>query len=246
MLRPTRWWWGMMCVATLACGDEGPLEGPTVRAVARDLEFVLPGVRPDSRVFSRSGGDSTAARETTVPEGHASLEGEKEVIIPKIFSTSISSWFDDATLHFAYGLHGYGNGYSITPNGMLMRATDQSVILPSLGGGAGLDWLVPTYIWGNYRESRLVGVSCGLLANFSPRFEVRVSLVGMKYLPNMMEYATGSSAAQQPACPSTVGFSGNGVITTTTQYKICYWDIWIDSYGNVVDILPLGCYPLQV
>lgn len=241
MLRPTRWWWGMMCVATLACGDEGPLEGPTVRAVARDLEFVLPGVRDLGPAFNREGSVvEEAAGSASLSDGTTSEQN----LVPFFTSKYLTAGFNKSVLSWRFGFTGYGTGYTIVPRGVVRKA-DGTEHMSGIGGGVSYDFALPLAMKGDWSEVADVGRECGHYANFDASFSARVVLAGIAWLPSMQVTERLSTISHQPGCPPPGG-GGSTVTSTASGLKICYYEIHTDIDGNVVEVLPLGCYPIAM
>lgn len=240
MLRPTRWWWGMMCVATLACGDEGPLAGPAVRAVARDLEFVLPGVREDLVLTNETFEDgSHSLQEAATGEQPAITE---TYTAPFIWTAEATGRFEEKDYHYSYGMTGWGSGYTMKPT-LQVVADDNTPIPTIIGTGRSEDLFYPWRFRPTVVGSVPVGRSCGMRAQLHVDFEARLVA---KILQTSREQTQRTSTAYAPICPSGSGGGGAGGSTGGTKITICTWEVWTDLDGNIYEVFLLGCHSYTV
>lgn len=240
MLRPTRWWWGMMCVATLACGDEGPLEGPTVRAVARELEFVLPGVRDGFVARSETFVDGArSSMEATTGENPAVTESYSA---PFIWTTDVSARFTKDKLEYSYSMTGWGSGYTMKPSLDLLGA-DGAKVPASMGDGRSEDLFYPWRFKPAVAGAIPLGNTCGMRAYLLVNFEARLVA---KLLQTSREQTQRSASANGEACTTPTDGSGGGSVAGGTRITICTWEVWTDLDGVVYEVFDRGCISYTV
>ncbi len=242
-MRTMRWWWGLLCVAGMACGDE-PVVGarPDTARASADLEFVLPAVRGTPTLVRRVEVDSARAdrlEDRSEPMTAQVGDGGQLAFITQYY---LAAHFDGATLNTDYGVHGWGTGWTAKPS-MTVTGPDGRTLITDYGGGAGGDFLVPSYVGGDYREFYSVGGLCGASANISGYHEVRLAVIIGRF-PVTKDWRSSSFGTQQPACTSSSPTGGGSTPSEGVRYTVCYYEVWIDLDGNVVDVIPLGCYAI--
>lgn len=238
---------GALVVGASACGDA---VAPAAHAAA-DLEFAAPAVRrggPESehyKSWDRPVSEAEAARLMGVAvtkggAGDASLEGEEERLLPLIFETYVTGEYVEDRLYFRYGLLGAGTGYTMTPfveitaadgsskhNAVAMGRTEEApfyfVFAPSV------EEMVPA------------GAGCGTDAWIGVRYEVRSLKPPIMGGGASKTEQSRSTIARQARC-TTPGSGGGGVtIGVDEGFQICYYELWVDGNGNVVDVFFIGC-----
>ena len=233
----------LLASGLVACTEDGPTRArDEVVPGMQDLDLVLPEVkRGTPRVRQTVLNSFTPARMTIDPGDGGTAP--PEAVIPKLTSYYGTVSFDGGTLRWAYGAAGAGTGWSGKPEGTVHKP-DGSVLMSGLGAGYSVDWLVYQAFKFDLVEEAFVPACVGLFANFSFLFEARVNAPFLKWMGSLREQGSTTGSAAQPRCPPSAG----GGVTTTPEkggLKICYWEVWVDLDGNVVDVIFLGCYPLQ-
>ncbi len=238
-MRTMRWWWGMLCVAGMACGDEGPLGAPrdaAVPGVATDLNFVFPAVKGSPAAVQSAVASHAPEDLTDVGGGLAADVGEGTA--PLIWSTSVKVAFEGKTLPYEYGMTGFGSGYSMTPRLTVRLAEGGTVDVP-VGAGLSEDLF---FGWRfKPKVSRVAGLQrdCGMHATLHVQFEARMA---GRVVNTSREQKLDEASAIAPPCPpgptTGSGTSGSG---PTYYLTICSYELWVDLDGNLIAVIPLGC-----
>lgn len=241
MTRSTRMLWGMLLVAPLmgACGDS--LAAPPGGEVgARDLDFVLPelkGMRAKTEVLEAQ----TPLEPPALPEGFSAARSGGESAY--IRETYVTAGFSGTDLWFEYGMSGYGTAWAMTPK-FNIQEPGRGILIDTYGRGMAANYYVPMPFSASNREEFRTSTACGLVANVSVAFKVSL---GVKVEPidaSLSVQMSGYTSTSQPGCPPINGGGGGGADDpgTKTGVKICYWEIWVDMDGYIVDIVFRGCY----
>jgi hypothetical protein len=239
---------GLVLVAAMplvGCGEAvGPPEGSESGAV--DLEFVLPPVQGDVGMNAgvlieplTAWVDSlTAAR-----GGALALASETTGRIEDVY---LIAGFNGHKLTYEYGAYIFGSGYSLTAEYTVLR--DNNVIRSGKHGGIALSLgpinvpLVPATA-----DTVSLPYSCGLEARVTASFKAYfgVDLSAVKVATSAER--NKATDTMQPGCQSpspTNGEGGGGPegeltpVATVTRYTICYYELWVDSTGAVVSVVP--------
>lgn len=252
MIRSTRMMWGMcwlLAVVPVVNGcDESP-SAPGVEVASRDLDFVLPAVRGEPRVVAHEAGEWTEGPAgTELVADLAAARGDSKVERAYIQDKFVTAYWSDKKLIFEYGMVAYGTGYSMKPR-MDIRAVDGPFAMSEVGNGISLNLgIIPTWFRPRMKEELVVGQECGLIANVSVAF---TAFLGLKFDPFDLSFSSSiesRASASQPRCPAPPGSggsgtgSGGGTIETPGGYNICYYEVWVDLDGNIVEVLLLGCH----
>ncbi len=236
-MRTMRWWWGMLCVAGMACADD-PVVGarPDAARVSADLDFVLPMVREMPSVLR---GSDVGAGEADLAEiAGADAMVQAEGSYPFIWTTFLRLAFDSTRLKYEYGMTGFGSGYTMTPSlTVLTSSGDRSSV--SAGPGRSEDlfyaWRFKPTMHGYADMSR----DCGMVATMHVLFEARMA---GRIVNTSREQRSEQTSATAPPCPPAAPTGTGGTPVGTTYYlTVCSYELWVDLDGNIVDLLFLGC-----
>jgi hypothetical protein len=246
-MRTTRWWWGMLCLAGMACSGDGPPlgAGETREGNGRDLEFRLPAVRGEHPIFARDTADRalTVRRDVTadLTEGTSKTSDTSG---PLIWTTSLSSAFNGSRYEMEYGMTGFGTGYSMRPLLDIVTFAGERIIA-SAGPGRSENAPIPWRFMPSVTDHVLLHTDCGMISNLLVVYEARLDI---KTVPPTSEQDQRRSTAHAPQCPitSTDGGGGGGSDVTYFTITVCSYEAWYDSDGNLIDVLFLGCYSYSV
>lgn len=247
-MRNTRWWLGLLCLAGAACADGAP---PLATAAGlHDLDFTLPAIRGELPVLDREIGEWEGASSDPTAAMPSLLE---DTMKPLIWSTVVTSWFRDNYYVLNYGLTGFGNYYVMRPNVQVMTDAGHALAL-NVSSGRSEEMGIPYYMKPFHTDRIWVDRDCGMRGNAIVSFEV--GLWG-GFLGNWREHQIGSTSVDAPSCHlerwtilpdgenGGAGGSGGAIGDSSGgQLYICYWDVWTDAHGRVVDALFLGCHQL--
>ena len=238
---------GALTIGAMACGDS--LAPPA--SEGRDLEFVLPAAKgelPTAQGY-RTWDEPVTAAEIAKVEGmrQASLvDGDGNEIVPLILSTYAIGEFNDYVFRIQYGMWGFGSGYTMTPH---VRIVGQSgdVLIDQLGLGRSEDAPIYWYMRPHVEESFNIPTSCGAVAQVKVQFEVRV---GLPFASFAKTQSMADKTTYQARCPTLGpspegGGGGSGTIERIVYGTICYFEVWVNQYGVVVDVFLIACYELS-
>ena len=185
-MRTTRWWWGMLCIAGMACSGDGPPLGAVGKVVGGDLEFVFPTVRGETPIFASvevfdpanapQAVDGDTALAVMVDATADLTEGTSKTSTytgPLIFSKSIATRFNGSRFEMEYGMTGFGTGYTMDPSLDIVTSEGDRIIV-SAGHGRSEDAPIPWRFKPVVRDFALLHRDCGMLSNLTVLFEGRL------------------------------------------------------------------------
>ena len=222
-----------LAAGTLACGDA--LTPPEGRV--RDLDFVMPSVIERPTVGQVRMWDDPA----TTPAVIDGVETDEEALLPIIWSHSVTALFDADMLKIEYGMSGAGTGYTMSPK-ITVWSSSGAKLMEQDGAGRSEDAGTYLPMRPHANETFYVPSACGAKARVALTFVARVSLATISFMQRMeSEEAFG----WQPACPVRSGGGGStSDAGSTAGLIICYYEVWVDSAGYVVDVFLIRCEPL--
>lgn len=241
-----RWW--MLAVIPLAGAcDEAP---SAPGGASRDLEFVLPALKGTPATISQTAWMRPA--DEALPSRFALAVGgpeepddggtpEEPGEFALIFSKYVTSSFESDEFSYEYGLSGFGTSYSMRPTYRIFRKDGSTVVT---GNGAGREeslYQVPLMMRPSASERIRVGMTCGASGSATVSFTVRID-TDLRFSWHSQANDNASSGSSQVACTSTGGGGGGIPPQNGSVVEICYYEVWVDRYGNIVEMIPLGCY----
>lgn len=254
-MRTTRWWWGMLCIAGMACSGDGPPLGAVGKVTGGDLEFVFPAVRGETPIFASSSPPNATgwADADTALDGMVDVTGEmseaysreSEYTGPLIWSTNVTSSFNGSRYEMQYGMAGFGTGYSMKPSLDIVTSSGDRIIA-SAGPGRSEDAPIPWRFIPVVNDYVLLHRDCGMLANFMVLFEARLLT---KVTEPTREQLPARSTAHAQQCPITTtaggggGGGGGGTLYTVT---ICSYEAVYNAWGELIEVHHLGCVSFQI
>lgn len=236
---------GALTIGAMACGDS---LAPEARE-GKDLAFVLPaaeGELPSARSYRTwnepvSESEIAKVRATQQP---ATLDGsgDGDAFLPVIFSRYAVGEFVDNFYRIQYGMFGFGSGYTMSPHVRILGDAGE-VLLNQFGSGLSEDAPIYWYMRPHVAESFLLPTSCGAIAQLKVKFEVRV---GLPFASLAQAGAIEDKTTYQMRCPVRPtdqggGGGGPGPGEPVIGLTICYYELWIDGYGQIIDVYLLGC-----
>ena len=245
---------GALVVGASACGDS---VAPAAHAAA-DLEFAAPAVKgpmpqaPSYRTWDDPVTEADIARLRGEVKAKgidmASLEeGGDEVLLPWILSPYVLGEVMDRALRVQSGFWGFGTGYTTSARIRVLDETGR-VIMQETGLERSEDAPMYWYMRPHVEQTFILPVSCGAEAWTRTNIEVRVALPGFPDMPVSRAQDTREVVTYQQRCTIPGGGPGSGSGTTytvNTGLYICYWEVWTDLDGNIVDAFLLGCTPIS-
>lgn len=241
---------GALTIGAMACGDAlAPPAGG-----AKDLEFVLPaaqGALPGATRYRTWDEPVTEAELAKLPQAqrpNLTIDatggggGGDAPMYPLIFSKYAAGEFDEDQYRYQFGMIGFGTGYSMTPTVRVVGPAG-NVIQDGQRNGRSEDLLVPLHMHPHVEDGFQISTSCGATAELRVLFEVRVVWRGSLFA---REQAMEKNNAVQRACPppvtsSPLGGGGSIPVTTYDGLYICYYEVWVDLDGVIVDVIFLRC-----
>lgn len=244
---------GALVVGAGACGDS---VAPAAPAVA-DLEFAVPAVKgqmpqaPGTRVWDDpvTEADLARLRGEAVAKGipMASLEeGGDEALLPWILSPYLVGEFDGQTLRVQGGFWGFGTGYTMAGHIRVLDETGRQIQEGSAlnrSEDAPMYWYMRPHIESPFP----VPTVCGAEAWTHLSIEVRLAPPFIPEMPVARAQDSRDITTYQQRCTIPGTGPGGGSRTTyseRTTYYICYYEVWTDLDGNIVDVFLIGCTPL--
>lgn len=233
---------GVLAFGTAGCGDS---VGPPVGS-GRDLEFEVPEARYSSAAGTAASVDGLERTNEQAAQMDAALIGEEEAGLPALLWDAYVyvTWQLDQ-LFISYGLTGAGTGYSMTPTMSIEEPGASKRYLHSTGQSEdqGIWWYQHPFNEEQHSASSLCGSAGEARVAFEVRSRGSIGGIGYSYTNNTNRSARG---VQVPCPPAT---QGNGTLTTTTvvdsgdRIYLCSYELWINSAGDVVALVFLGCEP---
>lgn len=245
---------GLVLVAAMplvGCGEAvGPPE-PS-ESGATDLEFVLPPVIGEAPLTSGFVVDPPDGWVDSILAARGPSLLTTSGPTAQIDATYLVAGFNGPTFWFEYGMYGFGSGYSMSAeytiygeNGVVRTGTSKGLSV-SLGP------INTTFVpW--FRDSIPVPSHCGLTGNVEARFSIFLGIDIGKIKVATAAERSKTAWSSQPACSPYMPGGGEGggdapgdrlvPAATVTRYTICYYELWVDSTGTVVSVVPAGCEP---
>lgn len=241
---------GALTIGAMACGDAlAPPAGG-----AKDLEFVLPaaqGALPGATRYRTWDEPVTEAELAKLPQAQrpnltidatGGGTGGGAQVLPVIFSKYAAGAFDEDDFTIQYGMFGFGSGYTMTPS-VRITGPQGNTLLQQQGTGRTEDAPIYWYMRPHVEEAFRIPTSCGATAELKVLFEVRVGLPG---IPFVRTQESNQGIVYQRACPAPVtssplGGGGSLPLTTYDGLYICYYEVWVDLDGAIVDVIFLRC-----
>lgn len=241
---------GALTFGAMACGDS--LAPPA--SEGRDLEFALPAVQgpmPGAtryRTWDEPVSDAEIAKLPKEQRPNSTLDaaggegGEGDELRPLILSKYAIGEFVEDQYRYQFGMFGFGSGYSMTPSVRIVGPAGNAIDQQQRAGRSE-DAPVVWYMRPHVEDGFQVGTSCGAMAELSVLFEVRLAVKGVNYV---REQATERTNTYQRTCPLPVTSSpldgaGSLPVTTYDGVYICYYEVWVDGWGRIVDVYFIRC-----
>lgn len=151
--------------------------------------------------------------------------------------------FTERRLFAEYGFIGLGWGYDMSMIGDVWYE-DGRHMRPLQGTGRAEHLPFPWYLRPTKRDEFHVSSRCGATAEATARFTAFVGFPGLKV---MQVQEARRTLGQQEVCPSPETGSGapDPVPTTTNDgFQICYYEVWADQNGVIVEVFLIRCESL--
>lgn len=233
----------------LACSDS-----LAPRAASEgDLEFSVP-VRANADAM----GSSFRARRLPVSELEIAQMGREvpgllreadesggtgdEAVVPFIWSKYLTAGFVGSEFEFKYGFVGFGTGYVMS--GRVRIVNDSGRVLRDAQlerVEENLPFLL--YMHPDAEGRFAVAVACGASGEMNVHFDVYAAVAGVRYAQAQQYIMRAYTQAACPTPPPPPSDGGGGPIVTETNdgLWICYYEVWMDMDGNIIDVFALGC-----
>ena len=228
--------WGMLVVAaTVACGD-----AVAPAASSRDLEFTVPATAVAGAKFGQSLIESPYAGAEVGP---STVDGGGQELVA-LENWFVKGWFEGSTFLFEYGLIGYGTGYTMSVKLFIVGPDGRNIVNESFIG-LSEDSPIPLTMRPTVRDQRGIGISCGATGTVGVRFEVRFALI-IPEIGISRTMRTGSDVSYQPNCapPPPPQQGGGGDPYDDGGVWLCWYNVWYDSQGRIVDYEEISCTKL--
>lgn len=238
---------GALVVGASACGDA---VAPAAHA-ASDLEFSAPTIRNGTATSDFHGAwdrpVTAEERQALLGESSAKAGGgttasleDDSFVLPMIISTFLAGEYVEDMVRIEYGMLGGGTGYTMTP---FFQTTDASGAVIYSGKGMGRTeeaqaWF-PFAV--NEKEMVPIGKWCGTDTWATVRFEarsIRPPILGGGIAKTEQ---SDSEIIRQAECTAPGSGGGGSTVSVDNGFTVCFYEIWVDSYGNVVDVFFIGC-----
>jgi hypothetical protein len=236
----------LVCIASVVgCGES---LSPPVRGEVgmRDLELVLPAIRGEPAVATATPIETPQAwlDGLATPDGFANV-GSTTTSEAYIKGTYVTAGWDKDVLWYEYGMSGLGTGYEMIP--WFNVARDGATLVERTGTGIRLNLgMIPSSFTPSMRETYRPGPTCGLTVNVKVVFKVFTGISTDLLDLSLAAQREGGAFSSQPACPppptKTAGTpTEEPVPGGGTKITICYFEVWVDKYGQVVDYRLITC-----
>lgn len=237
---------GLMVLGALAMGAAGCGESVGPPAEGRDLEFVAPvtrsGVDPS---LQRSWDEPITDAERQRLDARLAAETVDEVLPALLFSKYVTGEWNQNSLTMSYGMLGAGTGYTMSPKADF-RARDGRLLESRNGLGRSEDQPIYWYMRPASSETVTIADACGVTAVVNVTFEVRSTGFSLGEPRTYRNVDIAQTNTDQPNCSQPGGGSGGGSSGTTyvndgTRIWLCYYEVWMDLDGDVIDVFFFGC-----
>ncbi len=188
---------------------------------------------------ARGGANLTIMQGDSAPED---APGTDDGTIPWIWAADLFLYWTGNELTAVSGLHAWGNGYEMTSTISAFDAAGTNILPPRSRTQAenlyvnGYSKMLPYMA-----QTEVVPSPCGAVGHAHTKFTVFARFVGRSARAEQYREARET---QEP-CPRPAENGGGGVVTTeerdSSGFQVCYYEVWVDSTGAVVDVVFLGC-----
>lgn len=183
----------------------------------------------------------------------AYVQNAGENAVAFITDRGLVAWWKGDILNYYYWLVGYGTGYEMTSEIELLNS-DGTEFRKVAGVSVRESVPIPTFLNPTLPPAKyLTRVSCGLTANVRGRFRVWLGVdvplkLSLEVLRESLYWTAQPGCAPVQPTPSPVddGTTGGDLTPTQTSggLKICYYSVYVDINGDIVDVTFLSCHAL--
>ena len=237
-----RGWMGLgaLVMGAVACGGEsvGP---PAVQS--GDLVFDVPAAKPRAieqpyRTWDEPATPEELARAKAVNEG---VLAEGEAAVPWIFDSYVLGEWDYDRFRMQAGMFAVGTGYDIRADVQFTDVNGRAKLGEPLTRSE--EGPLYTYMRPHAERWYTPGAACGTDAVMNARFVAfsKLPVLGAE-VAKAEQTQSGVSAQARCQSPSTTT-GGGGVTYKTDGYRVflCFYEVWTDIDGDVIDVFFFGC-----